>query len=802
MVMWTAEVQVNSLSRTIGLSKFSPNMQKAIRRVMLVFPSGFAVSQNRAQPLESRDSLGHADVTNRDLQQFETFHYCTHESYAVIDTGCQRTAIGRNTLNNIASRLPADLSIKYERQSFKFTGIGGETVTTHVALIPVCFGQRPGMIRAAILEDTPDAPFLLSLPILKALNTTMHLSQQTMCFQAIQQFGRMFYNEKGQLCLRLFEFDSMSSGSNNSSDRWQVRKIIGDECHVFMLHENHENHEVLSKGKLHDVNVNQEPMQSVNDDQGIVTGSYESDVHLQNSNTHQVDAEPHPMSGAESMSQSNFEVSSKSFQASSIAETPSPDSISCLTDHGGQRQLPWQQACVHHTCRLAAEACGSMDAHDQQVEDSIASGYHGQTHDRVGNPFDACVDPSTGNDDACGRHGGNRYSARDDEQHGPGQETSGERRQAMQEGIRVCAQTSEEQQVKQSGKLLSGFCRDSGHSDDATAIKLQPGSPRTCTQNSTVLLRPDSGEIHMPETGKQLHAPVLQVPSGASVPESVPLLLLPMDSRDQGRRIRENVCLFTGVQEASHHTDEVKRALRRRLLVMRRTRRGISESIEPRCKEKPKDIKVTTTSSMPTSLESQGHQRPCEDPNVRQVRTSGELSSRQGAPGGSTLCGRDQDEEIRATPCTEPVSLKPGQRKRILGDIQQGIEQYESNHLHDDVEPQMDENQEQQQSHMSPEFVQELFHLKLIGEVFSPERFVCSAGTQAWTPARTSFWPPIGSSIFMCQTAYAVHPTHCWQSVWFGSCDSTMHYVFYAAIPGTRQVQGSMYEWPRVSTEI
>ena len=284
MVMWTAGVQVNSLSRTIGLSKFSPNMQKAIRRVMLVFPSGFAVSQNRAQPLESRDSLGHADVTNRDLQQFETFHYCTHESYAVIDTGCQRTAIGRNTLNNIASRLPADLSIKYERQSFKFTGIGGETVTTHVALIPVCFGQRPGMIRAAILEDTPDAPFLLSLPILKALNTTMHLSQQTMCFQAIQQFGRMFYNEKGQLCLRLFEFDSMSSGSNNSSDRWQVRKIIGDECHVFMLHENHENHEVLSKGKLHDdVNVNQEPMQSVNDDQGIVTGSYESDVHLQNS---------------------------------------------------------------------------------------------------------------------------------------------------------------------------------------------------------------------------------------------------------------------------------------------------------------------------------------------------------------------------------------------------------------------------------------------------------------------------------------------------------------------------------------
>ena len=101
-----------------------------------MFPSGFAVHENRAQPLESRDSSSCAAVTNSDLQQFEAFHYCTQESYAVIDTGCQRTAIGRRTLNKIASRLPVGLAIKYERQSFKFTGIGGETVTSHVALIP------------------------------------------------------------------------------------------------------------------------------------------------------------------------------------------------------------------------------------------------------------------------------------------------------------------------------------------------------------------------------------------------------------------------------------------------------------------------------------------------------------------------------------------------------------------------------------------------------------------------------------------------------------------------------------------
>ena len=74
------------------------------------------------------------------------------------------------------------------------------------------------MIRAAILEDTPDAPFLLSLPILKALNASMHLSQQTMRFRAIQQVRKMLY-----------------SGPIDSPDQWQVQQSNGDECHVFIL---------------------------------------------------------------------------------------------------------------------------------------------------------------------------------------------------------------------------------------------------------------------------------------------------------------------------------------------------------------------------------------------------------------------------------------------------------------------------------------------------------------------------------------------------------------------------------------
>ncbi|CAL1172305.1 unnamed protein product, partial [Cladocopium goreaui] len=92
-----------------------------------------------------------------------------------------------------------------------------------------------GMIRAAVLEDTPDAPFLLSLPILKALDTALSLGHGNMHFQAIHESGKMFYNDKGQLCLKLFEFDAIAECSENSPDQWKVQKIIGDECQVFLL---------------------------------------------------------------------------------------------------------------------------------------------------------------------------------------------------------------------------------------------------------------------------------------------------------------------------------------------------------------------------------------------------------------------------------------------------------------------------------------------------------------------------------------------------------------------------------------
>eukprot|EP00435_Cladocopium_sp_Y103_P029328 s58_g7.t1 len=252
-------------------------MQRAIEYVRHVFPAGFATSCHRsAQPLESQDSFGDAAVVDSNKQPFETFHYCTRESYAVVDTGCQRSAIGKHTLMNIASRLPSDLQVKFVNQKFRFSGIGGETVTNQVALIPICFGQRPGMIRAAVLEDTPDAPFLLSLPILKALNANLQLSEQRLHFQAIDEFGSMFYNEKGQLCLRLFEFEGLPKYPNEAPDQWCVRKIIGDECHVFML-QNPTEVEPFGKAIQSKFQSSNQNERNLDIDAGIAKGSYEQD---------------------------------------------------------------------------------------------------------------------------------------------------------------------------------------------------------------------------------------------------------------------------------------------------------------------------------------------------------------------------------------------------------------------------------------------------------------------------------------------------------------------------------------------
>lgn len=174
------------------LSNFSPEF----RRVMIHHPLSSSSNASSAQPSSVETSVSSIRSTNSNIEVTEGNHqpklssqvdrlvsvndrhvddgsrplvsqndqvtqelgihfirtHGTTELHAVMDTGCQKTAVGRATLEHIASQLPNELPIKYIRKRFRFAGIGGETITNEMAVIPILLGSKPGVLRAAILK--------------------------------------------------------------------------------------------------------------------------------------------------------------------------------------------------------------------------------------------------------------------------------------------------------------------------------------------------------------------------------------------------------------------------------------------------------------------------------------------------------------------------------------------------------------------------------------------------------------------------------------------------------------------------
>eukprot|EP00435_Cladocopium_sp_Y103_P035426 s3103_g9.t1 len=734
--------------------------QKTSNQSKIPASSSGAASTNAAHgwwSLVQPDSFGDAAVVDSLKQPIEAFHYCTKESNAVVDTGCQRSAIGRSTLENISSRLPPELHVKFVDQKFRFSGIGGETVTTKVALIPVCFGQRPGMVRAAVLEDTPDAPFLLSLPILKALNTSLHLSDQNMQFQAIGECGSTFYNEKGQLCLRLFEFDALPVRPNVTPDRWHVRKIIGDECQVFMLQEPIE---VPSFGKSnnHDEKIQCNDERNIVKDLGIAKGSYEfNHMPCQHNSLRQSCVAPEepvtshassvasiPKDVSDLPTQPNASVQSdpclaqQTDPASSFAETPVLSSTPCVVSHGSSSKLQEQQAGMHVSCGDRAPLCCDVASHVQQDADPRTFGYHHAVGDGLSHSVDEPSHEGTGNDDACGRHGRSGYTPDRDASNGRGEEAAGKGIPITHQGVSECIQGStdqaQEEKQQQCGKLFRGVNGDTGNDDVSSeprsmlsqCSQLQP----TCSSSEQVLLRPEASEVRVQEAGLELPAGVLPMPKGTWEP--APMSLLPMDPRNQRRGVRADVCFFTQSQEAASHIQEVRQALQRRIDVMRRARGDFSKPYTSPSSRKSKRIDITTSSysTMSPPMESERHQCLREDSNLHEMWPPRE-DRPQERRGDSEVGGCQPAQEVRTTSSSEPVNLKSGQRKHVLGEIQKAIERLEQDSQNDHADfPEAHEHCD------DPMLLNDLFHLKMIGEVFSPDRFVSRSPKHGMRPGQ------------------------------------------------------------------
>ena len=120
MTAWTAEVNQVCFSRVMGLERYQTiEMKHAIRQALHKCPKGFSRSPSVQKPLES-ESYPKVVVNEHDNVAIPSFSASVNPPCAVIDTGCQRSAIGRNTLENISKQLPPELTIRFQSKVFAF----------------------------------------------------------------------------------------------------------------------------------------------------------------------------------------------------------------------------------------------------------------------------------------------------------------------------------------------------------------------------------------------------------------------------------------------------------------------------------------------------------------------------------------------------------------------------------------------------------------------------------------------------------------------------------------------------------
>ncbi|CAK9008016.1 unnamed protein product, partial [Durusdinium trenchii] len=110
--------------------------------------------------------------------------------FAVLDSGCGKTIIGRDTLNSFKDIWQrhgiAPRPEKAERNSFRY-GNGEQEMSETVVDMPVFLAGRPGYVTAAVVKGR--APLLLSRPALKKLQAQVDFSGDTLQVNAAGQYA-------------------------------------------------------------------------------------------------------------------------------------------------------------------------------------------------------------------------------------------------------------------------------------------------------------------------------------------------------------------------------------------------------------------------------------------------------------------------------------------------------------------------------------------------------------------------------------------------------------------------------------
>lgn len=173
-------------------------------------------------------------------QPHPCFHMdtCTELACATIDTGCQRMAVGLNTLMSIIQTQPSELPITYCDELHQFRSVHQVSCTHRLACIPCSLGPKGCILRPALFEEpsSADAPFLLSLPFLLHCRATLILDGQQGLALVSRKFGfkvQCFLGPTGALRIPIQQFSRemiQSLSQQVSSDSREYELLRTEHC--------------------------------------------------------------------------------------------------------------------------------------------------------------------------------------------------------------------------------------------------------------------------------------------------------------------------------------------------------------------------------------------------------------------------------------------------------------------------------------------------------------------------------------------------------------------------------------------
>lgn len=196
---------------------------------------------------DDRRYAGHSDDClwlSRDYMERPQPHPCFHVdtcfdlACATIDTGCQRMAIGLNTLSSIMQTQPPELPVTYHDELHQFRSVHQVSCTHRLACIPCSLGPKGCILRPALFEESSsaDAPFLLSLPFLLHCRATLILDEQQGLSLMSRKFGfkvRCFLGPTGALRIPIQQFTGemiQALSQQVSSDSREYELLRTEHC--------------------------------------------------------------------------------------------------------------------------------------------------------------------------------------------------------------------------------------------------------------------------------------------------------------------------------------------------------------------------------------------------------------------------------------------------------------------------------------------------------------------------------------------------------------------------------------------